>query len=184
MLLVDTSPAARNESWASSDAARSTMRANRGRDTAPEMLVRRRVHALGLRYRVNVRPENDLRQTADLLFTRARVAVMIDGCFWHGCPEHYQAPKSNGAFWAEKVARNRARDVETTVLLEARGWSVIRIWEHEVRADADLVANQIVEAVTHRSPNALPQQRVQHRTEESRHSLGPDDEGTVEQQIR
>lgn len=159
------------------------MRANRGRDTGPEMLVRRRVHALGLRYRVNVRPEDDLRQTADLLFTRARVAIMVDGCFWHGCPEHYQAPKSNGAFWAEKVARNRARDAETTELLEARGWFVIRAWEHEVRADADLVATRITAAVRSRSAQPLSQHRVEDASEVPGEGVASDDEGTIQQQV-
>jgi DNA mismatch endonuclease (patch repair protein) len=117
--------------WASSDAARKTMQGNRGRDTKAELAVRRLVHAAGLRYRVNARPEPDLRRTADLLFTRVRVAVFIDGCYWHGCPEHFSMPATNFEYWSGKIGRNRARDLETTALLEARGWLVLRFWEHE-----------------------------------------------------
>src|SRR4051812_27525332 len=107
------------------------MRSNRGRDTSPELAVRRLVHAQGLRYRVNARPEPNLRRTADMVFRRARVAVFIDGCFWHGCPEHHTVAKSNATYWAEKVTANRARDLETTAALTAAGWLVLRVWEHE-----------------------------------------------------
>lgn len=123
------------------------MRANRGRDTEPELKVRRLVHAAGLRYRVNVRPEPDLRRTVDMLFRRAKVVVLIDGCFWHGCPKHHQPPKTNVTFWSSKVAGNRARDEDTNRALESRGWLVLRFWEHEVVADPELVAAQIHAAV-------------------------------------
>ncbi|MDT1867410.1 very short patch repair endonuclease, partial [Acinetobacter baumannii] len=83
-------------------------------DTKPELAVRRRLHAAGLRYRVNARPEKDLRRTVDILFRPARVVVLIDGCYWHGCQEHYIAPKANGGYWSDKVATNRTRDAETT----------------------------------------------------------------------
>ena len=118
-------------SWASTPAIRKTMQGNRSRDTAPELLVRRAVHAMGLRYRVAARPEPDLRRTADLVFTRARIAVFIDGCYWHGCPEHYIEPKRNVDYWRPKIARNRERDEETTAALTARGWRVLRFWSHE-----------------------------------------------------
>lgn len=134
----------RGDSWASSDAARATMRGNRSRDTKPELLVRRIVHAAGYRYRVNARPEKDLCRTADLLFRPARVAVFIDGCFWHGCPEHYIAPKAHDTYWSEKVERNRARDLETTEILRSRHWTVLRFWEHEEPAE---VAARVMEAV-------------------------------------
>ena len=127
--------------WASSDAARKAMKSNRSRDTHAELAVRRLVHAAGLRYRVNARPEPELRRTADLLFRRARVAVFIDGCYWHGCPEHFTMPASNTAYWTAKIARNRERDRDTTSLLEERGWLVLRFWEHDapVRV-ADVIA--------------------------------------------
>ncbi len=119
---------------ASSDAVRATMRANRGRDTGPELAVRRELHAMGLRYRVDHPLPFDRRRRADIVFTRAKVAVFIDGCFWHGCPEHGTTPKANAAFWAEKIARNRARDEDTNERLKAGGWVVMRFWEHEEAA--------------------------------------------------
>lgn len=134
-------------SWASSTVSRATMKANRGGDTKPELAVRRIVHAAGYRYRVNARPERDLRRTADLLFTRKKIAVFIDGCFWHGCPTHYISPKANVAYWSEKVARNRARDADTTAVLEQRGWLVMRFWEHEDPSD---VAAAVMKAADER----------------------------------
>ncbi len=129
------------------------MQSNKGRDTKPELLVRQLVHAAGLRYRVSARPEVDFRRTADLLFRPARVAVFVDGCFWHGCPEHYTRPKANDGYWSGKVARNRERDEETTRILTERGWSVLRFWEHEDPAE---VAEQIVSTVRVRRAKSLP----------------------------
>lgn len=123
------------DSWASTPAIRKTMQGNKGRDTKPELAVRRLLHARGFRYRINYRPEKDLRRTADIVFTRAKVAVFIDGCYWHGCPEHYIAPTTNGRFWSEKIETNRARDAETTRVLQDRGWAVLRHWEHENTKD-------------------------------------------------
>lgn len=156
------------------------MRANRGRDTKPEMQVRRLVHAAGLRYRVSARPERDLRRTADLLFRGAHVAVLIDGCFWHGCPQHHQAPKANAEFWSDKIAANRARDAETTLLLTERGWSVLRFWEHEIRTNAQDVAARIAQEVRGRSAHALPEERVENRSEETCDATSADDERPVE----
>lgn len=107
------------------------MRANRGRDTGPELALRRILHAQGLRYRVDYPLPFDRRRRADVAFTRARVAVFVDGCFWHGCPVHGTTPRTNTAFWADKIARNRSRDDDTTSRLHAAGWSVLRFWEHE-----------------------------------------------------
>jgi DNA mismatch endonuclease (patch repair protein) len=120
------------------------MQSNRGRDTAPELAVRRAVHALGLRYRVDTRPLANLNRRADLVFTGARVAVFVDGCFWHGCPEHHTVAKANASFWSEKVRGNRQRDTETDRLLQAAGWTVVRAWEHENPAD---VASRIYSVV-------------------------------------
>jgi DNA mismatch endonuclease, patch repair protein len=111
------------------------MQANRGRDTKPEMAVRRAAHAAGLRFRVDYRPIPELNRRADLVFTRAKVAVFVDGCFWHGCPTHHTVAKSNAEFWAQKVTRNRERDAETDRLLGEAGWTVIRAWEHEPAGD-------------------------------------------------
>ncbi|WP_084781101.1 very short patch repair endonuclease [Planobispora rosea] len=124
------------ESWASSAATRASMRSNKGRDTKPELALRRAVHALGLRYRVSYRPLKAVRRTADLVFTRAKVAVFMDGCFWHGCPEHHTVATTNAGFWAEKVRRTRERDRETDRLLQEAGWRVIRVWEHEDPVEA------------------------------------------------
>lgn len=134
-------------SWASTPGTRASMQSNRGRDTTPEMAVRRRLHAAGHRYRVSVRPLATLRRTADIVFARRRLAVFIDGCFWHGCPEHYQAPARNAEFWLAKRERNRERDIDTDAALAAAGWRILRFWEHEVRTDPDAVARLIAEAV-------------------------------------
>lgn len=107
------------------------MQGNRSRDTTPELAVRRLLHAAGLRYRLQVAPVPGLRRTADIVFPRDRIAIFIDGCFWHGCPEHYAPPKANPGFWQDKVERNRARDADTTARFEAVGWAVLRFWTHE-----------------------------------------------------
>lgn len=129
-------------SWASSPGTRASMLANRRRDTAPEWAVRRLVHAAGLRYRVDHAPlASHRRRKADLVFTRARVAVFIDGCFWHGCPQHHRQPTANALYWQQKVARNRERDADTDALLQAAGWVSLRFWEHD---DPSQVAVAIV----------------------------------------
>ena len=120
------------------------MRGNRKRDTRPEVALRQAVHALGLRYRVACRPLETERWTADLVFTRARVAVFVDGCFWHGCPEHFSAPRTNGEYWSPKIARNRERDAITNAALREAGWTVLRIWEHE---DVARAARRVAAAV-------------------------------------
>jgi DNA mismatch endonuclease (patch repair protein) len=107
------------------------MQGNRSRDTAPELAVRRLVHAMGMRYLVNTRPVAHLRRTADLVFRGPRVAVFIDGCYWHGCPNHFRQPIANADYWRDKIARNRARDAETDELLRREGWTVLRFWSHE-----------------------------------------------------
>lgn len=112
------------------------MQGNRGRDTGPELRLRRELHALGVRYRVNVKVEEDLRTTADLALKGVKLAVFVDGCFWHGCPEHGGAPKTNAEYWNRKIARNVERDKETDAALRARGWTVMRFWEHQDLEDA------------------------------------------------
>lgn len=120
------------------------MQGNRSRDTKPELRVRRLVHALGLRYRVNQRPLPEHRLTADLVFTRAKIAVYIDGCYWHGCPEHHRAARTNATFWSTKIEGNRSRDKRTQAILETAGWRCLRFWEHE---DPQIVANKVYSAV-------------------------------------
>lgn len=139
------------ESWASSDAVRAVMRANRRRDSGPEMRVRRLLHGLGLRYRVDFAPlPGARRRRADVVFTRARVAVFIDGCFWHGCPRHCRPPRTNADFWRAKLRRNQERDAETDTFLAAAGWVSLRYWEHE---DPEIVARRVADVVwSRRSP--------------------------------
>ena len=108
------------------------MKANRPRDTAPELRLRRALHARKLRYRKDVRPASDLRCSADVVFSRCRVAVFVDGCYWHGCPEHFRAPKTNTRWWLEKIKGNRERDARKSAQLSTRGWTVLRFWEHEL----------------------------------------------------
>lgn len=112
------------------------MQAQPRQDTKCEMAVRSAVHALGLRYRVHQRPDADLRREADLVFRRDKVAVFVDGCFWHGCPEHHSPPTTHYSWWETKIAKNRARDQETGQLLHDRGWVVVRVWEHEDPTEA------------------------------------------------
>ncbi|MEN2738812.1 very short patch repair endonuclease [Microbacterium sp. X-17] len=132
------------DSWASSDQARRAMTANRSKDTGPERAVRSLLHQRGLRYRTHLRPVSSIRRTADIVFTRWRVAVFIDGCFWHGCPEHFVMPRANADYWQPKIARNRERDVNTDELLRAAGWTVLRFWEHQ---EPERVATAIEGAV-------------------------------------
>lgn len=141
------------EPWASSGAVRASMQSNKGRDTKPELALRRAVHSLGLRYRVAFRPIKSVRRTADLVFTRAKVAVFMDGCFWHGCPTHHTVAVTNAGFWAEKVRRTRERDLETDRLLAEAGWRVLRVWEHEDPVEAaERVAALVRRVVDLRAP--------------------------------
>lgn len=151
------------ESWASSPRSRQIMRSNRSRDTAPELAVRRLLHLAGLRYRVAYRPIPQLRRTADIVFTRQRIAVFIDGCFWHGCPEHGQkTTRANADYWSNKFMTNSARDAETNRLLRDAGWYVVRFWAHE---SPDAVARAIRAAVLG-SPRP-PIKRLTHNTLDS-----------------
>ena len=132
------------ESWASSEATRKSMQGNRSRDTKPELAVRSAVHRRGLRYRVAARPLPDLRRTADLVFRKAKIAVFVDGCYWHGCPEHHTQPSTNPEYWSDKITGNIARDQDTDAHLSEAGWTVLRFWEHE---DPDAVADAVEQSV-------------------------------------
>lgn len=116
------------------------MLANKHRDTKPELDVRRLLHARGLRYRVNYKPVASLRSRADVVFTKAKVAVYVDGCFWHGCPDHYQPSKTNADYWSPKIQANRDRDSRVNAVLQEAGWTVVRVWEHQ---DPRAAANAI-----------------------------------------
>jgi len=110
---------------------RKRFQGQRVRDTKPELAIRSAVHAAGLRYRVDARPAPNLRVRADLLFTRVKVAVFVDGCFWHGCPEHFIPPKNNAEWWASKIEGNKARDHSARAQLRRLGWTVLSFWEHQ-----------------------------------------------------
>ena len=114
----------------SSEAVSRRMARVRTAGTAPEQRLRTLLHSRGLRYRVNRQPSAAIRCRPDLVFGPARVAVFIDGCFWHGCPQHASWPKSNAEWWRQKIAKNQRRDAETSRRLTEEGWLVLRIWEH------------------------------------------------------
>jgi DNA mismatch endonuclease (patch repair protein) len=119
------------------------MKRVRRRDTAPELRLRSELHRRGLRYRVDAPVSCLPRKRVDIVFSPARLAVYVDGCFWHSCPAHGQIPRANREWWSEKLAAVRRRDVEATTALEAAGWGVLRFWEHEdpvVAADAVVAA--------------------------------------------
>ncbi len=143
-------PGCVGKSWASSPGVRARMQSTQGRDTKPELAVRSAVHALGLRYRVSARPLKSVRRTADLVFTKVKVAVFLDGCFWHGCPDHHTVAVTNSAFWAEKVERTRTRDRDTDRRLEDAGWISVRVWEHEDVGRAARRVRDVVEAARRR----------------------------------
>lgn len=117
---------------ASSAGRRRNMQANRRRDTKPELALRSALHRAGYRYRCDLRIDlPEARVRPDIVFTRKRVAVFVDGCFWHSCPEHGGRPSVNQSYWSPKLARNVERDERNTRMLTEAGWVVIRIWEHE-----------------------------------------------------
>jgi len=146
---------AKAESWASSEAVRHNMQANRSRDTGPEMAVRHLLFADGLRYRVSYHPLPDnKRMTVDIAFPGARVVVLIDGCFWHGCPDHYQVPRTHTDYWEGKIDGNIARDRRTDEALQSAGWDVLRFWTHEAPS---LITNTIeAELARRKTPITAP----------------------------
>lgn len=139
--MTDRKPSAENAAVvvpvASSEGRRRNMQANRRRNTRPELALRSALHRAGFRYRCDFRidlPGGRVRP--DIVFTRKRVAVFVDGCFWHCCPEHGSKPSVNQSYWSPKLARNVERDARNTVWLTEAGWTVVRIWEHEDVASA------------------------------------------------
>ena len=126
------------------------MQAQRSRDTEPELQLRRLLHSKGLRFRVHRAPILGLRRVADVVFGPSKVAVFVDGCYWHGCPEHGRRDhKVNAWYWPEKIERNRARDVDTDSRLRDAGWAVVRVWEHE---NSETAARRIAKLVERRRP--------------------------------
>ncbi|MFF2074498.1 very short patch repair endonuclease [Kitasatospora sp. NPDC058162] len=134
----------------SSPAVSSRMSRQTSRDTGAERAVRQLLHAAGYRYRIHYPVPGMPRRKIDIAFTRARVAVLIDGCFWHGCPEHATSPKANAQWWRQKLDRNMERDRETNEQLASAGWTVLRFWEHEL---PDTVAARVTTALECRKPD-------------------------------
>jgi DNA mismatch endonuclease (patch repair protein) len=129
----------------SSEAALKRMKAAKPRDTAPEKALRSALHKKGLRFRIDVKPIKELNRKADIVFRAAKVAIFVDGCFWHGCPIHGTHAKANAEFWDQKIKQNQERDIDTARQLKAAGWTVIRVWEHE---DPEGAAQEIYNIVT------------------------------------
>lgn len=138
-ILIPTPPPA------SSPGRARIMASIRRTDTKPEIALRSALHARGLRFRKDLRIDlGASKPRPDIVFTQARVAVFVDGCFWHCCPDHGNAPEKNSTYWAPKLARNVQRDGEYDRALEAAGWTVVHIWEHEAVEDAvDLVLAEL-----------------------------------------
>lgn len=137
---------------ASSEQALRRMQAQATRDTGPELTLRAMLHRMGFRFRVNRQPFAGLRRQADIVFPRARVAVFVDGCFWHGCPTHGTWPKANADFWRAKIEANRRRDLDTNEQLVREGWLVVRAWE---RTDSSIAASTIADLVRARGGEDL-----------------------------
>ena len=116
----------------------------RQKDTAAELRLRRTLHARGLRYRLHIPLLEKPRRVADIVFRRRKLAIFVDGCFWHGCPEHGTSSKSNADFWRDKIETNKRRDLDTNRRLTEAGWRVLRVWEHE---EAEEAADRIMKAL-------------------------------------
>ena len=125
------------------------MQATRQRDTAAELRLRVELRRLGLRYRLHRAVVPEVRRRPDVVFGRARIAVFVDGCFWHGCPYHGTMAKRNRTFWQAKIRTNKQRDADTNRRLKEAGWRVVRVWEHESPKAA---ARRIARAVRVRTP--------------------------------
>ncbi len=134
----------------------------RSRNTTPELRLRKALWAAGIRYRVDYKTPAG---RADVAFITKKIAVFVDGCFWHGCPRHYVSPRSSVDFWSAKLTENVERDRRQTLALEAAGWQVIRVWEHEVFESADTVIAAVVAALDGRGRGASRREVVR-RVEE------------------
>lgn len=124
------------------------MRRVKGKNTALELKVRSALHRRGLRFRLNY----PLPGRPDLVFVRARLAIFIDSCYWHGCPQHLRLPETNHEYWRAKITRNIERDAEVTASYEGSGWRLLRIWEHEVRHDFEECLRRVEDLVHHSGP--------------------------------
>lgn len=129
---------------ASSSTVRKVMQANVGRTTSIEAAIIDALQKHGLRFAVNTPPVPSLRWKADLVVPERCLCVFLDGCFWHACPQHFRVPKTNSAWWKEKIDANVDRDQRQTQALSQRGWRVLRFWEHQVRHELESVVDAIL----------------------------------------
>lgn len=150
---------------ASSDAAGHRMRSTPKEGTRAELAIRRRLWSRGQRFRVQFRVPGLPRRRIDIAFPRVRLAVFVDGCFWHRCPEHYSMPRANKIWWQDKLERNVIRDAETTEHLKMLGWSVVRIWEHET---PELAVDRIEAELSARAAQAPAKSRRSHSENSAR----------------
>lgn len=132
---------------ASSETVRARLSAQAARDTKPELTLRRELHGRGFRYRVNYPVPGKPRRTIDIAFPRLKVAVFVDGCFWHACPEHSVPSKSNSEWWQEKLEANVRRDSDTNELLNYQSWRVLRLWEHDIRCSPLAATQRILDTL-------------------------------------
>lgn len=139
----------RSIGWPSPADAETSLRMKRvrRRDTLPEVALRSEIHRLGLRYAIDRRPISSVRRRADLVFRSAKVAVFVNGCYWHACPIHGSWPRNNARWWRAKLLRNRERDQETDEILGQQGWISVRVWEHD---DPKAIACSVARVVRRR----------------------------------
>ena len=142
----------------SSTAASRRMRITRRRDTPGELAIRSRLHNLGYRFRVDVSPIAGRRSRADIVFPRRQLAVYIDGCFWHGCPDHGTWPKANADWWRSKIEANRQRDQTTDAEMLVFGWRVVRIWTHE---SSDSATQRVIDALRQANSTKRPEPKLE-----------------------
>lgn len=129
----------------------------RGKNTKPEIRLRSALHLQGLRFRLH---RKDLPGSPDIVFMKQKIAVFVDGCFWHGCPEHAVQPDTNGKFWRQKIEANRMRDVDASRQLTSLGWTVIRVWEHEVKQDVSRVVDAITRMARDKGISRRPRDQI------------------------
>jgi DNA mismatch endonuclease (patch repair protein) len=144
-----------DKGFASTLAVRRKMQRQRRHDTPIELALRSELFRRGLRYNVHRRPLPGLRREADIVFPRVRLAVFVDSCWWHGCPAHRTLPHANREWWETKLRSNQARDLDTNERLEAAGWTVIRVWEHEDMSAAAALISQVVAKTRARRPTTI-----------------------------
>lgn len=144
---MDLAPTLRNDLTPPTAGRRRNMQSIRRKDTAPERAIRSLLHASGLRYRCDFRIDlGGMRVRPDIVFTRRKIAVFVDGCFWHSCPEHGRIPGVNESYWSPKLAGNRARDRSNASALEAAGWTVVRVWEHVPPVEAAAAISRVIDS--------------------------------------